>query len=141
MNQADSFEPFEDSSFSDIKTKIIVLKSIDNDILNMHTFGLKHLHDFPVNSHSKESFTYCKQCIGEGFYADTEGFFQCCSDCQLSSSKLILGSRYHILNQIGKGCFSATFKAIDKFCNQSEKFVAIKIINRNFTYVGITVSF
>lgn len=158
--EANSFIPFESSISTDIKNKIIILKPIDNDILNMLTFGLKHLqpetsfshssfppkllssHHLPYHSHRHHrNDPLCTVCHKELFYKDEEGFFQLCKQCSLLNLKLTIGKRYQIIEQIGKGSFSTTFKALDLFnTTRSNHLVAIKILNQNFMYIGITVS-
>ena len=134
------FEPFVASVSTDINSKIVVLKPIENDVLNMLTFGMRYTVHPNSIANSFPPKSVCKLCLGETFYSDSDGFFCCCSRCHSSNAGKSLASRYQILNQLGKGCFSTTFKAVDKFSNQQERFVTLKIINKNYMYVGITVT-
>lgn len=117
------------------KSKLIPLKDIEFDLNNALTFGIKFL-TLRQEAKAYTEHSTCRICFGEGYYGNDEGFFTACPTCP-REKRFIFGGRYAIQQQIGSGTFSTTFRAVDRFSCLEERLVAIKVLNRNFTYIGI----
>lgn len=133
----------------------VILKEADCDILNELTSGLKFSNEHTSTAKFK---TTCKVCTNNGmlclmssfclilisllvhtvFYTTPEGFFEFCTECATRKAPL-LSARYQLIEKLGKGSFSTTFLARDRYSNRKAKTVAIKVLNRNFLYIGVTV--
>lgn len=122
------------------QTKTIV-KQIDDDILTALTFGFRS----EKRKRDPPSCPHClNQCSRSCFYcyvdlvSDADGFFIFCDCHSHSVFPITIGQRYQLARELSRGCFSSTFLAIDRFSNCEDHYVCLKVINKNFQYIGMT---